>query len=222
MTRLSLISLLLLALCAVTASCSDDDIGEQYTDYRNDIVTYNGWNGSGNATFTLVGRNDEQSVLLNSDVKPIDGLKAGQRVLLRYNFSDDGNGYDDVRNITAYSLTRIISDTLRHHAGDSPCRTVRLRSLWRTGDYINIHCQVEYTGKERVFALVADDATLHSDTVDCYLRHELRTDTAYHWRECYGSFYVGAIWRGHPERTLRVHLDDNTFPSVKYYDFNKQ
>ena len=129
------------------------------------------------------------------------------------------------RVVTVYGCNAIISDSLRQSlaAPDSlPRHEVKLRSLWRTGDFLNLHCQVEYTGKSRTFMLVADGYHLDSDTVDCYLVHDLRGEQASFWRDCYASFNIGALWKRPSFRCLRVHVNDMTFPETAYYDFTKQ
>ena len=149
-------------------------------------------------------------------------VKANQRVLLRYDFAD--NTASDHRNINVYSCSSIVSDSLRQSGAspDSlPMHEVKLRSLWRTGEYINLHCQVEYINTARTFMLVADGQTLSNDTVNCYLVHGLRGERGTFWRDCYASFNVGALWKKTTFKVMRIYLNDKTYPNTEYYDFNK-
>ena len=212
--------LLLLALLAVTSCDRQEDIDRSYTDYRYDIVTYLGENDRG-AVFEYLGHGDSAAVRLQSRVT-VDEVKAHQRVLLRYDFADKVAAAS--RDIDVFGVSRIISDSLRmtNAAPDSlPQHQVKLRSLWRTGEFINLHCQVEYTNQSRTFMLVADGKTLANDTVHCYLTHDLRGYQGTFWRDCYASFNVGALWKKETFRCLRVHLNDVTFPDTEYYDFTK-
>lgn len=216
--------LTLLLTCALTllASCDkQEDIDRAYTDYRYDIVTYLGQNQQG-AVFEYLGHGDSAAVRLQSTVT-IDGdIKNDQRVMLRYAFADEVASAN--RNVNVYGCSAIISDSLRQSqaAPDSlPRHEVKLRSLWRTGDYVNLHCQVEYTGKSRTFMLVADASTLENDTVDCYLVHDLRGERPTFWRDCYASFCIGALWKRSSCRCLRVHVNDVTFPDRRFYEFTK-
>ena len=212
--------LLLTALVALVACDKQKDIDRAYTDYRYDIVTYLGVNGTG-AVFEYLGHGDSASVKLQSRVTVKD-VKTNQRVLLRYEFADKSTGAE--RDVNVYGCNGIFSDSLRQtqDSPDSlPCQEIKLRSLWRTGEFINLHCQVEYTGKARTLMLVADANTLASDTVDCYLVHDLRGERATFWRDCYASFNVGALWCKDTFRCLRIHLNDVTFPETAYYDFTK-
>ena len=215
------IPIVLLALLMFTASCDkQEDIDRSYTDYRYDIVTYLGQNDHG-AVFEYIGHGDSATVRLQSDAS-ISDVKVHERVLLRYEFAD--KDATSSRDITVYGCNAIINDSLRQTtvSPDSlPRHEVKLRSLWRTGEFINLHCQVEYTGKARSFMLVADANTLADDTVHCYLMHDLRGERASFWRDCYASFNVGALWKRNTFHCLRVHLNDMTFPETEYYDFYK-
>ena len=221
MKQLRHLTILLLAAILGLASCDkQEDIDRAYTDYRYDIVTYLGQNDTG-ALFEYLGRGDSAAVKLQSRVSVKD-VKTNQRVMLRYDFADTRVG--DSRDINVYGCSGIISDSLRQTQAspDSlPQHEVKLRSLWRTGEFINLHCQVEYTGEARTFMLVADGNTLSDDTVYCYLLHDLRGKQGTFWRDCYASFNVGALWRKPTFKCLRIYLNDVTFPDTEYYDFNK-
>ena len=212
--------LLITAILALTSCDKQEDIDHAYTDYRYDIVTYLGENGTG-AVFEYLGHGDSATVKLQSRVSVSD-VKTHQRVLLRYDFADKATGAE--RDINVYGCNGIFSDSLRQTQAspDSlPRHEVKLRSLWRTGEFINLHCMVEYTAKARTFMLVADGNTLKDDTVHCYLVHDLRGERATFWRDCYASFNVGALWRKDSFHCLRIHLNDLTFPETEYYDFIK-
>lgn len=212
--------LLLTALIAMVSCDKQEDIDRAYTDYRYDIVTYLGENDNG-AVFEYLGRDDSAAIKLQSRVTVSD-VKTQQRVMLRYDFVDKNNT-GSTRDIDVFGCNAIFSDSLRMimEADSLPQHQVKLRSLWRTGEFINLHCQVEYTGKARTLMLVADGNTLGNDTVHCYLTHSLRGEQASFWRDCYASFNVGALWKRPSFRCLRVHLNDVTFPDTKHYDFTK-
>ena len=222
MKALRHLPIVLLVAIAALASCDkQEDIDRAYTDYRYDIVTYLGQNAQG-ALFEYLGHGDSASIQLQSHVDIGQDVKTHQRVLLRYDFSDNKGGAS--RDINVYGCNTIFSDSLRRTSAspDSlPRHEVKLRSLWRTGEFINLHCQVEYTSKARTVMLVADEATLELDTVDCYLVHDLRGERGTFWRDCYASFNVGALWKRTSFHCLRVHLNDVTFPDTKFYDFTK-
>ncbi len=222
MRRLPQLSILLIAALMALVSCNkQEDIDRSYTDYRYDIVTYLGQNATG-AVFEYLGHGDSAAIRLQSVVDISQDAKTHQRVLLRYGFAN--KEASDQRDINVYNCYTIISDSIRMtmDGPDSlPQHEVKLRSLWRTGEFINLHCQVEYTGKNRTFMLVADGNTLKDDTVHCYLAHGLRGEQGTFWRDCYASFNVGALWKRPSFHCLRIHLNDLTFPDTEYYDFTK-
>jgi hypothetical protein len=213
--------LLLTALLTLAACNKQEDIDRSYTDYRYDIVTYLGQNATG-AVFEYLGHGDSSSVRLQSTVDVSKDIKTNHRALLRYNFADAVPSAN--RTIDVYGCSNIFSDSLRQTTAslDSlPRHEVKLRSLWRTGEFINLHCLVEYTNKARTFMLVADGNTLEQDTVHCYLLHDLRGERGTFWRDCYASFNVGALWKRPSMQCMRIHLNDVTYPHTDFYDFTK-
>lgn len=223
---------LLLAVAAMQTlfGCSND--GDKYPDdiytrFRYDIVTYNGLSGE-SPTFTYVPRGDSSAVtLLAQNSLSTSQLAVGKRVLLRYS-PEQGSAFatSGTQSIHAFFFTSIISDSLRAYRSSVPVcaypmQPVKVRSIWRTGDYINLHGQVEYTGKPRVFMLVVDPASVHADTVQCYLVHDMHADTTYFWRNCYASFHVGKLWGQQSCRTLRVHVNNAANSQENCFDFSK-
>ena len=217
----------LLALVAMTllSACSDENDGsEVYTDFRYDLVTYLGQEAGG-AVFEYLGQNDSTVVTLYSNLASQEDLKSGRRVLLNYKVLDRPSANRWNVQVNGYN-TNVASDSLRyniHPLEDYSMHPIRLQSLWRTGKYINLRCQVEYTGKTRQLYLMMDNDTHYADTVHCYLIHDLlggASDASF-WRSCYGSFFVGKVWDLESCRVLRVHVNDLTYPERSYYDFAK-
>ena len=116
-----------------------------------------------------------------------------------------------------------ITDSLRYipNLSSMAMDSISLNSIWRTGRYINLYCRVKYTYAARQIALVTDYSTLHNDTVHCYLMHNMLGVQAYFWRRCYMSFDINSVWNLQSCKTVRIHLNDVTYPDRKYYDFTK-
>lgn len=217
-------TLAIIALSLVAMACSkDEERTESYTHSLYDVVTYVGTDSkTGNAQFELVGRNITGSTMLQGNVAPSKDIKTLQRLLLRYDY-DDVNDGATWRNVKVYGMTSVYTDSLRVGKAELSMyamHPVKMRSAWRTGDFINLHCQVEYTGKPRTLMLLIDDATRTLDTVHCYLHHDPRTDSTYFWRECYASFNVGNVWKRTQCKTMRIHINDND-AGEKCYDFDR-
>lgn len=217
---------LLLAVAALSACHGSDDDDTRIVEWRYDFVTYMGYSGS-TATFEYLGRGDSATIVLRASGLDKPGhLATGQRVLLYYTVT--GTPSPGVRDVQAryYTSGNVASDSLRVNTKpveQYAMHPIKLRSLWRTGGYINLRGQVEYTGHPRQLYLMADGATLDSDTVDVYLVHDLMQgqDSTRFWRNCYGSFYVGEAWYKPSCRVMRVHVRDVVRPHATCYDFAK-
>lgn len=217
---------LLLAVAALSACHGSDDDDTRIVEWRYDFVTYMGYSGS-TATFEYLGRGDSATIVLRASGLDKPGhLATGQRVLLYYTVT--GTPSPGVRDVQAryYTSGNVASDSLRVNTKpveQYAMHPIKLRSLWRTGGYINLRGQVEYTGHPRQLYLMADGATLDSDTVDVYLVHDLMQgqDSTRFWRNCYGSFYVGEAWYKPSCRIMRVHVRDVVRPQATCYDFAK-
>lgn len=217
---------LLLAVAALSACHGSDDDDTRIVEWRYDFVTYMGYSGS-TATFEYLGRGDSAAIVLRASGLDKPGhLATGQRVLLYYTVT--GTPSPGVRDVQAryYTSGNVASDSLRVNTKpveQYAMHPIKLRSLWRTGGYINLRGQVEYTGHPRQLYLMADGATLDGDTVDVYLVHDLMQgqDSTRFWRNCYGSFYVGEAWYKPSCRIMRVHVRDVVRPQATCYDFAK-
>lgn len=217
---------LLLAVAALSACQDRGDDDTRIVEWRYDFVTYMGYSGS-TATFEYLGRGDSAAIVLRASGLDKPGhLATGQRVLLYYTVT--GTPSPGVRDVQAryYTSGNVASDSLRVNTKpveQYAMHPIKLRSLWRTGGYINLRGQVEYTGHPRQLYLMADGATLDGDTVDVYLVHDLMQgqDSTRFWRNCYGSFYVGEAWYKPSCRVMRVHVRDVVRPQATCYDFAK-
>ncbi|MGN0214364.1 MAG: hypothetical protein ACI4AH_06095 [Muribaculaceae bacterium] len=225
MKKLFNILLLTSLLAAVLVACSDDNepSGEVQDNFRFDLVTYEGF-ADGVAQFTFIPRLDADEITYVGRMSEQPKVKKGQRVLLNYFVPAEASG--GKQEVIVNSVSSIFSDTLRYAAKeriDTITReAIRLSSIWRTGNYINLHAEVEYTGSARWFYLLMDKSTWNNDTVDCYLVHNTFGAKKYFWRQTYASFYVGGAWKKQSCCALRVHINDVIFPDRYIYCFGKQ
>lgn len=219
--------IVLIVAATLVVACGDEHEATT-TRYRYDMVTYQGYR-DGVALFQYWGRGDSASVTLKAVMPQPAGIVPGRRLLAYYSLAEEQDALP-TRNVVVKGLNHagVLSDSLRVPAKNKTAQSykqhpLRLRSLWRTGPYINVRCELEYTKRPRMFMLMADPSTLASDTVECYLVHDLLTacDSTYFWRSCYGSFFVGNVWRRKSCHTLRVHVADVINAQVKCYDFDK-
>jgi len=216
------------ALLAFTACdrSHDGSLDNSFEKQLVDIVTYTGLDNDNHATFRLDGRDDEPSVMLFTNIAAPEKVKKNERLLLTYavnHQATDGSYY----NIDAIGYSRISNDSLRVNAkplDTYSMRPFKLKSIWRTGEYINLYGQIEYTGRNRFFYMMADSDTKYNDTVQAYLVHDLLntpSDSIFYWRDFYLSVNVGALKKPQsPCHVLRLHINDVNNPNVTYRDFN--
>lgn len=214
-----LYTLTVAVLLVAMAACSDDEPYE-YGDFRFDMVTFSGYDDSSRASFTLLQRDDSQITLLTTARCSV-AVNVGQRMLL--NYIPAGPVADGIQPIQARGYTEAVTDSLRYTSRPDSIvmDSVRLKSVWRTGEYLNFSTELKFTEGKRQLYLVMDKDTWHTDTVCAFLAHNMMGEQAYFWRKCYASFYIGAVWKLHSCKVLRVYLNDVTYPSVDYYDFTK-
>ena len=220
---------ILSALCiAALAACSDfNQDSEPQLEFRYDMVTYNGYS-NGIAEFDNIYRNDSRTVTLRGQWAKKPDLESGARVLLSYLNQGQETTLEckALQNISINSISKATTDTLRmaNKARIDTLRKddIRLLSLWRTGNYINLQGEVEHTGKPRFFYLLMDKATADNDTVDCYLINDPLDNTIYYWRRFYASFYVGAAFNKQSCKTLRIIINDAKSPNRHDFCFTKE
>ena len=222
------IILAIAALLAFTACdrSHDGKLDSTFETQLVDIVTYTGVDDDNHAVFRLDGRDDDPAVMLFTSVGAPEKVKTHERVLLTYavnHRAPDGS----YCYVDAMGYSRIINDSIRVNSNPIDTysmRPIRLKSVWRTGEYLNLYAQVEYTGKNRLLYMMIDRDTKYNDTVDAYLVHDLLAtppDSIFYWRDTYLSINIGALKSpSAPCRVLRLNLNDDNNPNVKYHNFN--
>lgn len=214
------------AIVGVACDRSHDGLLDEEFETQNvDIVTYTGVDDDNCAKFRLDGRDDEPAVMLFTSVKAPANVKENSRLLLTYSIKHrgaDGSYWD----VDAIGYSRIISDSLRVNSNpiDSySMHPVKLSSTWRTGEFVNMHGQVEVTSRTRQLFMMVDKTTRGRDTVDAYLVHNLMgapADSIFYWRDFYFSVNVGVLRSTKdPCRVLRLHLNDANRGGMEIREF---
>ncbi len=223
----SLIFCCLLSFTLVSCDRSHDgNLDSTFETQLVDIVTYTGLDDDKHATFRLDGRDDDPAVMLYTKVDAPSKVKVNERLLLTYaiNHRAPDRSYC---NIDAIGYSRIINDSIRVNAkplDTYSMRPIKLNSTWRTGEFINLYGQVEYTGNNRFLYMMIDKETKYNDTVQAYLVHDLLgtpADSIFYWRDVYMSINIGALKSpSAPCRVLRLNINDANNPSVTHRDYN--
>ena len=211
------INAILLSLLALSVlSCKEDDKYE-YGDFYYNLVTYRGYDVDSH--FDYQAYDDSPLIRLVAKNSGELDLTEGDRVFLNYTIDEKVS--DGQMNVNLKGVSKIYMDSLRVNSSgdikDLPMDSVQLKSIWRSGDYININCNLKYTNKPRRLILVADKSTLNNEIIECYLIHDMMNETAYYWKRYYISFYIGSACF-HPNcKTIRVYMNDLTYPNTKCY-----
>ena len=177
------LKLLMLPLLAVLmAACSDDDKPTSPTLPSNslwDIVTVEKITKT-STTFTV--RKDADlplaTLVASYSFEGSKDVKEGQRIMIIY--TSDGHPAYTSGGITLYGYRLLEQTQAKVLEGTSTeysnwqSDPLDMISLWRTGDYINIHANAfcHNASRPKRFILVADKATLGKETVQLHVIYE--------------------------------------------------
>ncbi len=208
-------------LLASLASCSDD---KEYNDSAmySDIVTIASTAEEQGTVFKFRRYDDSPEITLTDPGLTLKKETEGMRVLLRY-YSESGQPYTS-GNIKARAVSAINNDTTlirpveRYNWDATP---VYLHSMWRTGEYINMHIRVEYSETPRYFNLLVDSLTLKDPVPQLYLVHDKGTAPDNYLMEIYASFNIDNVWSQPTCEGIDIHINDSNLPT-DLYKFKKQ
>ncbi|MEG2819938.1 MAG: NigD-like C-terminal domain-containing protein [Muribaculaceae bacterium] len=212
--------LICIAISCLFIACKDEPSSDG--DFLYNFVTYDGYADGANQ-FSFQAKDDSPLVTLRTSQNLTLKWNKGKRTLINYSIIDKKDG--KIQEIRIKDITNVIFDSLRlankENIGIGLNTPLQLKSIWRTGNFINIDCNLLYTDKARQFMLVMDESTWNSEVVDVYVLQNLFGAQTYAWRRAFASFFVGNIWYLPTCKTIRVHLNDEKYPA-KYYDFSKK
>ena len=218
---LTIFGLMLAALSLM--SCNDDKAGGITDLMRTDMVTFEEESDAG-TLFSMQEYEDSPMMYLMADGVHGTKLNKGERTMLGY-YTKSAESPDKA-NIAVQFRIPVIFDSLRVAAKERireyEINPVELKSIWRTGNFVNINTFVQYTDKQRFIALIVDEATLGRETVEAYFVDDILGHPGYYYRQAYISFFTGNLWAKYPDsKTLRIYINDTSYPKVKYYDITK-
>ena len=191
------------------AACSEDDDAYSYGDFLYELVTYEG-SEEGKAVFTYQSYNDSPLVTLTaSNVKSVDAPK-GQRMLLNYVIEQSLAANDQV--VTVKGLAKVNTDTIAVVESSKLDTTkmdpVKVASVWRTGNYLNVRCKVLYTETPRMMALATTGEVGEDGALQCYQLQDLMGAQPYYWTETYFSYYIEPAISNADCKTLIYNVND--------------
>ena len=208
---------LLMSFVFLLAGCGDDDMNYP-TDYRYVEILTILKNDKG-MILEKVGINDEENINMTTNQWVDADLEKGRRVIAEYSVEADKLDQRPMP-IKLHQMGLIQFDTVQYQSKsvieNGSCPKIEIISLWRTGHFINLQCEIGYDGKKQLYTIVADQMTADQAIVECYLRNEgeLIGDNSI-YRHSYASFYIGEIWDRPTLKCVRLYFSDSG--SEKYY-----
>ena len=204
------------------ASCSKGNDGNITDEDIFNMVTYQE-TVNGETTFNYQGYDDSPLITLRAKNFDATEYRKGVRTMLYYYITSQRNDTD--RNIAINGIGGTMGDSLRvaslEKINEIPSNPIQVRSFWRSGDFINFRGWLQYTGEPRQFSLVMDEATRENELVECYLIDNIMDKEGYYYRRAYASVFLGRLWERPSCKTVRIYVNDEKYPQVKYYDFSK-
>lgn len=169
-----------------------------------------------------VGINDSESIMLTTDQYVDVPLERGRRVIAEYGVADTDLSRRPMP-VRLHQMGLIEFDTIRavsyEKMADLADSRMKLVSVWRTGQFINLQAKVEYDGEKRSFTIVADESTLSNPIVECYLCNSgSEVSATVIDRHAYGSFFMGDLWNRPTLERVRLYLnsasEENSFVDI--------
>lgn len=209
---------ILLLLLLTSVSCRDTDGPASHHAVLTDIVTVAATDDP--ATFSFNPYDDSPLVVLTAPGVSLEQTVRGRRVLMRY-MPESGEAYTSgpvkIKSLQAINTGGVQAaslDTLRWDV--SP---VYLKSMWRSGNYLNLHLKLEWSADPRLFHLAVDVNTLNSERPQLYLVHNLLGAPASYQQEVYSSYDISGVWNLATCRGVDIHINDSNLKK-DIYSFN--
>ncbi len=195
---------------SVLPSCSDDLSSSYDPNTLYDIVSLVS-NDDNTAIFQFCKNGDSPTITLTADNVTLDSYQIGERMLLAY-IPQSGTAYKDDR-ISIMGITSIFNDRLREtrisSVPDWDRDHISLYSLWRTGNYINMHCKLTYTSTASTFSMVLDEDTSGDEYPDLYMIFRMQNEEENFERNFYASIDISSIWDKPSCKGVTIHLNNS-------------
>lgn len=208
---LAVLTLCLLCLSQTACSSSDNNVNIP-SNMCFDFATFVSSNEEG-SVFTLRKSNDSELVTLTSTVRyDTKVLKPGTRVIIQYVPAGGQKPYES-GPITLFGVSKITDDDVTTEAlnviNSWPFDRVRMMSITRSGEFIDVWAEVFMNREPKRFVIVADAATVANEYPDLYM--VFQADNSNHTaRQLYGSFDMSSIWNLTTCKGVNVHYSTNS------------
>lgn len=219
--------LIALVLSLAVYSCNEKDTFEdEFISY--DIVVLSEIAKNGTTFVMYLPDNNNEIVYHDARGAVIDTnlVAVGERMLLAYiPFTEPYV----TGNITAKGYSPIINGELTFNESASIASTpwdengIYIYSIWRMGNFINVHGRATYSDAETSLSLVADKADIDSetDTPQLYLTYYMEEPKPNFERDFYASFDVSQVWGSAWCNALTVNVANTNLTNKTQFTFTK-
>lgn len=209
------------AILAALTSCSinEDTVDGPVDKTLYDIVTFDG-NVDGHARFSFQQVNDSPLInLVAQGELQSDDLKEGARLYIIY-IPESGLPYTSgnitLRGAAFINSGQVVEQEMNDDMSLWNRDKVYVYSLWRSGNYINLHCRLTYSSEPRTFRLTVDPATIGNDYPDLYIHHEMASPTDNHDRGYYASWDMSPVWVLPSTLGVTIHVANSNLPQTTF------
>lgn len=223
----STLYIIISVLCLSAWSCRDEDGPFEDTFVSYDIAVFTSQDQESGSVFTLYRPDSDEPIEYSASRQFIDvnTVPVGNRLLLGY--IPEGAPYVSGKiKIEGYS--KINNDTLRvYESGtlednDWDRDPIYVYSMWRAGNYLNVHGKVTFTSGQWVLRLGMEEPEFdaHPAVPQVYLIYQMREPAENFQREFYASFDISQLWneswcRGIDVNVNNSNLKQNIFSFTK-------
>lgn len=199
-------------------ACGDNGpYNDQATLY--DIVTFDG-NSPAGAKFSFCQYDDSPQINLLAPGISIEAndIIPGKRLLIGY-CPTSGVPYQS-GDITLEAYSPINQDTVKivphNKVNGWDTHAIYLNSVWRAGQYLNLHLLLDHADEPRRFEMIADQSTINDEMPHLYLAHDMHNCPENYTRRTYASFDLRPIWQLGTCRGIIVHINDRNHKNKVY------
>jgi len=200
----------LILIVLTLASCKDKDSGTPDPVVSN-IVTYEATTDDGSvSTFSFQTVNDSPLITISANWKAPADLKPGTRLLAYYSTTTPNeSGPVELKQLVQIpGGTPKDTTSITNLTGEE----LGMKTMWRSGTYLNINAGVYFTGQASEVSLLVDTSTLQQPEVETYVyvghNPNSPVDETTATRLLVASWDIADIWEQPTMQTLRVTYRD--------------
>ncbi len=202
---IALVALAAAGLCG----CSDPTDAPGGDDTMYDIVTYAGMSDATPpvAVFEYQVRDDSPVITLTANCKMPESVTPGRRILLAYRSGTPGESGP----VEVSGVGLIATGNIAPAETAEPSQGLHLRSIWRTGNYLNLDAAVDASGKADDVKLYVLAPTLGNPVVEACIVLPVdydRPPAEIAERRMYASWDISAVWSLPTLASLQVNYTD--------------